>query len=164
MRSDPRFLGSGGPDAGRFGFTLLEMVVVLAIASTLLAIAALSFSDYNERSSARRAAQVFARDLTLARSMAVRGRETVTIDFDEGGLWYTVTTAGGRELARRRFGTSGDIRLSAIDLDQTGDSIRFSARGFGTLSATLGTAVFTAGSIAYRVQFNGMGASTVGEL
>jgi prepilin-type N-terminal cleavage/methylation domain-containing protein len=156
--------GGGEGGRGRLGFTLLEMVVVLLIATTLLAVAAVSFTDYNERTSARRAAQVFARDLTLARSMAVRGRETVTIRFNESGMWYTVTTAGGRELARRRFGSAGDVPLSAVNLDLTGDSLRFSARGVGTLSGTLGSAVFTAGNVAYQVQFNSLGASTVGEL
>ena len=140
------------------------MVVVLLIATTLLGVAAASFTDYNERTSARRAAQVFARDLALARSMAVRGREPVTIKFDESGKGYLVTTAGGRVLARRLFGVSAAVALSAVNLNLTGDSLRFSARGVGTLSGTLGTAVFTAGNVAYQVQFNSLGASTVGEL
>jgi Tfp pilus assembly protein FimT len=140
------------------------MVVVLVIATTLLAVAAASFTDYNERSSARRAAQVFARDLALARSMAVRGREPVTIYFDETGKAYAVLTATGRQLALRRFGEAGDVALSALNLQTTGDSLRFSPRGVGTLSGALGTAVFTAGNISYRVQFNSMGASTVGEI
>jgi prepilin-type N-terminal cleavage/methylation domain-containing protein len=153
----------GGPGQG--GFTILEMVVVLVIASVLLAIAAATFSEYNERTSARRAAQVFARDLGMARSMAVRGRETVTVKFDEGGKWYSVTTATGRQLALRRFGTTREVSLSAISIDMTGDSVQFSARGAAYLSgATLGNAVFTAGDIAYKVQFNSMGASSVGEL
>jgi prepilin-type N-terminal cleavage/methylation domain-containing protein len=151
--------------ARRAGFSLLELMVVLIISAVLLAIAAITFTDYNERSSARRAAQVFAGDLTLARSMAVRGREIVTIKFDEGSMWYTVTTATGRELARRRFGATGEVTLSAVSLDLTGDSLQFSTRGVGNLgAATLGSAVFSAGSIGYQVQFNSMGASTVGEL
>jgi hypothetical protein len=97
--------------------------------------------------------------------MAVRGRETVTITFYESNKWYKVSTASGRELARRRFGATQEVNLSAVDLALTGDSVRFSTRGVGNLSgSTLGTATFTAGNVAYRVQFNSMGASKVGEL
>jgi Tfp pilus assembly protein FimT len=140
------------------------MAVALVVVVILLAVASVAFTDYNERTSARRAAQVFAGDLTLARSMAVRGRESVTIQFNEGSKWYTVTTSTGRELARRRFGPSGEVNLTAVTLDLTGDSLRFSARGVGNLgAATLGNAVFTSGSVDYQVQFNSLGASKVGE-
>ncbi|MSR35220.1 MAG: prepilin-type N-terminal cleavage/methylation domain-containing protein [Gemmatimonadetes bacterium] len=147
------------------GYTLIEMAMVLLIAVTLLSIVTVTFSGYNERTSARRSAQVFARDLTMARSMAVRGRETVTITFYVSTKWYKVTTASGRELARRRFGSTQELNLSAVTLDLGGDSVQFSTRGVGNLgAATLGTAIFTAGDVAYQVQFNSMGASKVGEL
>ena len=147
------------------GFTLIEMALVLVIVAVMLLVAVAAFSDYNERTSARRAAQVFAGDLTLARSMAVRGRETVTVKFNEGSLWYTVTTATGRLLARRTFGSTGEVSLSGLSIDLTGDSVRFSTRGIANLGAsTLGSAVFRAGTIQYQVQFNSMGTSKVGEL
>lgn len=142
---------------------MLEMSIVLVIGLVLLSITVGTMTHYNERTSARRAAQVFARDLTLARSTAVRGRETVTIQFYESAKWYSVTTATGRELARRRFGATQEVPLSAVAVDLAGDSVRFSNRGVGNLSgSTLGTATFTAGNVAYQVQFNSMGASKVG--
>jgi Tfp pilus assembly protein FimT len=134
----------------------------VVIAVILLSIAVTTFSHYGEKTSANRAAMVFARDLTLARSMAVRGRQTVTILFDETNLWYTVTTSDGRTLARRQFGATGDVSLSAATLELTGDSLQFSGRGVGNLGgASLGTATFTAGDASYRVTFNSMGASKV---
>ena len=158
----------GDATAGRrrdpAGFTLLEMAVVPVIGGVLIAMSTLTFSNVNTRSSARRAAQVFARDLALARSMAVRGRERVVIRFDEGALWYDVETESGRTLATRRFGPDADVNLTAIALGSAGDSLAFSNRGVGTLSATLDTASFTAGAITYLVTFNAMGASQVGEL
>jgi Tfp pilus assembly protein FimT len=136
--------------------------VVIVIGLILIALAISAFSRANTRMSARRAAQVFARDLALSRSMAVRGREKVTIRFYESAKWYSVTTSTGRTLATRRFGTGRDVNLSALDLATTGDSLVFSTRGVGTLSGSLGTATFTAGTTTYQVSFNAIGASAVG--
>ena len=152
------------PRAPRSGFTLLEMAVVLIIGGVLIGMATLVFSDVNTRQSARRAAQVFSRDLALARSTAVRGRERVVVRFDEADLRYEVVTGSGRELAVRRFGPNGEVNLSEIDLTTTGDSITFSNRGVANLGAMVDTATFSAGATTYRVTFNGMGASQVGEL
>lgn len=151
----------GGPS--RAGFTLIEMAIVVVIGGILIAMAVLVFSGANTRMWARKAAQVFSRDLALARSMAVRGRERVTIRFNEGALWYSVTTASGRTVATRRFGPTGDVHLSAVTINQPGDSLVFSSRGVGTLSGALGTATFSAGTMTYQVSFNAIGASQVGE-
>jgi Tfp pilus assembly protein FimT len=139
------------------------MAVVLVIGSILMGMGTLAFSTVNTRQSARRAAQVFARDLALARSMAVRGRERVVIRFDEAGLTYAVETASGRVLANRGFGPDEDVHLDGITLAETGDSLVFSNRGIATLGSALGTATFTAGFATYQVTFNGMGAARVGE-
>ena len=47
----------------RRGFTLIELTVVVAIAGLIVTMGALTFSGYFQRSSARRAAQVFAQDI-----------------------------------------------------------------------------------------------------
>ena len=154
-------------DGETAGFSLIEVMIVMVIGSILLGLATVTFSSYNRRTAARRAAQVFSRDLTLARSVAVRGRERVVIRFDEITSDYLVTTAAGRELAFRRFGVGGEFRLSAVDLGMPGDSLSFSSRGFTDLSGLgtpLGTATFTGGNVAYQVRFNSMGASKVGSL
>ena len=152
------------PGRSKAGFTLLEMLIVMVIGGILITMAIVSFSGANTRMSARRSAQVFSRDLALARSMAVRGREKVTIKFYEAGRYYTVITASGRSLATRRFGPNYDVNLSAVALDLPGDSLVFSNRGIGSLSTSLGTASFSLGGTTYQVSFNGIGASLVGEL
>jgi prepilin-type N-terminal cleavage/methylation domain-containing protein len=154
---------------GRRGFTILELAVVLILAGLLLGWAALTFSGYFQRSSSQRAAQVFARDLTLARSSAMRTRESVVIRFYETSKWYQIETLGSStEVVRRRFGVGGDVNLSAIDLRFRGDSVVVSPRGVFNLSnvsagGSLGEARFKAGTTEYSVIFNSMGASKVQE-
>lgn len=154
-------------DAGVGGFTLLELAVVLVLAGLVLGSAGLTFSDYFERSSASRAAQVFARDLTLARSSAVRAREAVVIRFFESSRWYQVVVqASGTELVRRRFGVNADVDLSVIDLVFQGDTVVFNSRGVADMSGivgSLGEARFASGTRAYSVYFNSLGASKVEE-
>jgi len=144
------------------GFTLLELTIVLLIAAVTTAVAAAVFSSYLARSSARRAAQVFQRDLTLARSSAMRARERVTIRFDEDSLFYTLTSATGRQYAERRFGPTWDLNLDAIDLDMQGDTVAFDSRGVADLTdQATREAVFGAGVNEYVVTFNARGSSRV---
>ena len=147
------------------GFTLLELTIVLVLAGLMLGFAGLTFGEYYRRSAAQRAAQVFAQDLSLARTSAVRTREAVVIRFSEASLWYEIETQGaGVELVTRRFRTNADIDLSAITLDLVGDTLVFSSRGIADLSGAggaLGTATFSSGSATYTVSFNSMGASKV---
>ena len=150
------------------GFSLLEMMIVLVLTSVTMAFAMLGFSGYLQRSSPQRAAQIFARDLTVARATAVRGQEPVVIRFYESSRWYVVEAIeSGTEIVRRRFGVNADIDLSAIDLQFTGDSVAFSSRGIADLGETgppktaLGAAVFSFGAVEYTVSFNSMGASKV---
>ena len=141
------------------------MTIVLVLAALTLAFASLTFSGYYQRTSARRAAQVFAQDLTLARTTAVRIREPIVIHFYDDARRYVVETQSGSvELVTRRFGVSADIALSEIDLRLTGDSLVFSSRGIADLSGAagaLGTATFSSGNTEYTVSFNSMGASKV---
>lgn len=143
--------------------------MVLILASLTLGFAGLTFSGYFQSSSAKRAAQVFARDLVLARSAAVRAKESVVVRFYESNRWYQVVAlSSGTELVRRRFGVNADVDLSAIDLKFRGDTLVFSTRGVADLSnqqvpGPLGMATFKAGTVQYTVSFNSLGASKVEE-
>jgi prepilin-type N-terminal cleavage/methylation domain-containing protein len=149
----------------RGGFTLIELTVVVALAAVTLGIATLYLSGYFQQTSARKAAQIFAQDLVAARGFAVRSQTPVVIRFYESSLWYEVEAQSStEEIARRRFGASGDIDLSALDLDTTGDSLVFNPRGVADMSGaggSLGTATFSSGAVTYTVSFNGMGASKI---
>lgn len=149
----------------RAGFTLIELIVVLSIAAVGLTFASVVFRSYFQRVSAERAAQVFAQDLTLARSWAVRSREPVVIRFYEGSLWYEVEAQStATEVARRRFGVNADIALTGVTLDIAGDTLVFDSRGIADLSdagGALGIATFSSGAVTYTVSFNSMGASKI---
>lgn len=143
---------------------MLELIVVMTLLLVSLAVAAASFGAYQQRTTARRAAQIFAQDLSLARSTAVRSRESVSVVFDETTPGYRIRTGGGEELVSRSFERGQDMVLSAVDLQFPGDSLVFDSRGIGDLSGisgALGRAVFEAGDVSYEVSFNSMGASRV---
>ena len=157
------FRGSGYR-AGRVGFTLLEMVIVMLLLSLSLAAMAGVFSAYQGRTAAQRAAQVFALDIGRARASAIRSREPVVIDFDEVGVAYQMRFESGDTILTRRFSQGNEIFLSSVDLQMTGDSLVFDTRGVCDLSgagSSLGVASFAAGEAVYDVSFNGMGASKV---
>lgn len=148
----------------RRGMTLVEILVAMTLALVTLSGALAVFSGYLGRTTAQRAAQVFARDLALARSSAVRSREWVVVKFDETALSYTVSTAAGDEVVMRSFGDSSEVRLDSIDLEIVGDSVGFDGKGIANLSGAggpLGFARFAAGGFVYQVSFNSMGASRV---
>ncbi len=150
---------------GDRGFTLIELAIALLLISLATTIGLLSFNGYFQRVAAQRAAQVFARDLTMARGWATRGREPVVIRFYESSLRYEmVEQSTGTVVAVRRFGANADIDLSAVGLDFTGDSVVFDSRGQADLSGAggaLGTATFSSGASRYTVSFNSMGASKI---
>ena len=145
------------------GFTLIELTVVLILIGVTLGMSLGRLSGYRERVTAQNAAQLFARDLSLARAQAVRGRESVVIRFSESDRWYSISRmTTGMELVRRRFNVNADIDLTAIDLETSGDTIVFNSRGvLSGLGGQLGTATFSTRAETYAVSFNTLGASRV---
>ncbi len=147
----------------RGGFTLVELTVVLIVAGVALTGLSLRMGGLFPEMAAHSAAQLFARDLSLARASAVRTGESVVIRFYEPDCCYSISIVPtGTELIRRRFSVDADIDLEAIDLEMLGDSLVFTSRGFADLSAIggpLGTATFSAGVATYTVSFNTVGRS-----
>ena len=73
-----------------------------------------------------------------------------------------MTTEGGQELVRRRFGPAEDMNLSVLDLALSGDSLVFDRRGSADLGGSpLGEAIFASGADTFAVSFNALGASKV---
>jgi prepilin-type N-terminal cleavage/methylation domain-containing protein len=152
---------------GTRGFTLLEITVSLLIMSLALAGLSVAFGSYNQSTSARRAAEVFAYDLSVGRSFSVRTRDTVKVVFSETTPSYTVESLGGDTLVQRSFTATSEFKLDTLDLQATGDSIYFDTRGrinFGGITGSIGVARFIAGGGRYQVRFNVLGTSRVSPL
>jgi prepilin-type N-terminal cleavage/methylation domain-containing protein len=151
---------------GAGGFTLIELAIVLVLVGVTIGITSAGLNTYNQRVAAQHAAQLFVRDLSLARAHAVRGREPVVIRFSESSRWYSISSmTTGRELLRRRFNVEADIGLEAIDLETPGDTVFFTSRGIlSGVGGQLGTATFSTAGSTYAVSFNIMGASKVEQL
>lgn len=143
---------------------MIELIVSLILFTIAMSLASVVFRGYQTRTAAQRSAQVFAVDLTYARTRAVRGREAVILHYDEAGMSYLVRLESGDTLLEREFGRDDDIPLDYLNLALAGDSLVFDTRGVADLSgsgSSLGIASFAAGETTYDVSFNVMGASRV---
>lgn len=149
------------------GYSLLELLAVLTIIAIGLALATTVFDGYLGRAAARNAARIFRQDLSMARTFAARTRRPTVIRFDESGLTYRVESGNGTVLVSRNMGAGGEIRLTAMDLDQDGDTLAFDRAGGAVLSTShggLGRAVFMTPADTFEVYFNAMGASRLEEV
>jgi type IV fimbrial biogenesis protein FimT len=79
----------------RNGFTLIELMVVLAMLAILSTVAAPAFSDQIARRRMEGAGLELATDLQFARARAVSQRGTTTLVTSSNGASYTVTTTDG---------------------------------------------------------------------
>ncbi len=146
------------------GFTVLELLVVLLLASVTAGGVSLAFSRYSARVSARQAAEIFRQDLRLARNWAASSKRPVTLKMSEASLQYLIRVQAGDTLQRRSFGSGAEIRLTTLDLRLAGDSVAFDGRGVADLSGApggIGEALFSAGSATYAVRFNSLGLARV---
>lgn len=84
------------------GFTLVELITVLAIMGILAALAAPSFSEMIARQRLRAGAFDLVADLMLARSEAIKRGESVSVT--PGATWaagWTVDAASGARISQR---------------------------------------------------------------
>lgn len=127
------------------GFTLLELLVTVAVAAILAAVAVPSFSSYLGNQRTRGAAQELFLDLLYARSEAVKRNAQVQITAS-GGAWadgWRVTDTGGNTL-REHDGFDG-IRISAglttLTFNRNGRLVGGGAPGFDVCADTSATGV-----------------------
>ena len=79
--------------ARRIGFTLLELMITLAVLAVLGAIATPSFSAMIDRQRLQAAAHHLQADIALARHESAKRRQTVHLRFQSGTAWcYALST------------------------------------------------------------------------
>jgi len=79
--------------SGSRGFTLLELLIVIAVMAILLAISIPAFQGFGRGSRAKTALFQLSTTLNLARQMAITTRQNVHIMFPDSALTYNATNA-----------------------------------------------------------------------
>lgn len=107
------------------GFTLIEMMTVIAILGILLAIAAPSFKVYFEKYRTKRAAETLAAFLTNAKSESIKRNANVRVVFqsaNSGATWCAgMTTSSTCDCE-----TVNSCQLQSDGVDRTVRSVDFS--------------------------------------
>ena len=82
-------------EKGKSGFSLIELIVVMAIAGILVMIAVPDFMGWTPRASLKTAARDIVSNLQLARIEAIRGRTTWAVQFDTAAARYRILSDDG---------------------------------------------------------------------
>lgn len=133
------------------GFTLLEMMVVIAVLAIVMSIAVPSFQGVARNSRTSSVANELLSALILARSEAVRRGKTVMVcrsdtsavppscngtSWTDGWLVFVGTGAGSGDEAVANHIKVGQIKSAGIQIDAPADETGFSANGASTAAGT----------------------------
>ena len=121
--------------AGRAGFTLVEVLIVIAILGLSYAIALPAISRARIAAAVQNSHHVVVSSVSLARATAIRyGRPAVMrLDPDADRLWIEVdTTAAGSAAALDTLGAFDFAAEMNVDLQSDRTGLCFNGRGIGT--------------------------------
>lgn len=116
------------------GFTLVELMVTVIIASILLSIAVPSFTNLIRRNQITTYANEFGTAVNLARSEAAKRGTSVSITSNNGTDWtqgWNVNVVSPAELLRSAPALTGDNTFTSA----ANNAVTFNSRGFTTLGA-----------------------------
>ena len=129
--------------AGQGGFTLLELLVVLAIVGMVAAVVPMAFPAATARVETEAAARVLASDLRAVRRAAIAGNRSLALSFQPNGIGYSTgaLTRAFPDLVRTAVEVGGENKTGS------GVSIIFNPDG----SSTGGDIRIFSAKAAYRV-------------
>jgi len=138
MRMNPNLIGSNpSKQAGVFataslldrqrGFTLIEVIVVMAIMGVVSAIGIPAFSDWREKQAVRSATQALIAHLKQARIKAVADNRSVSISFTQTSYTFDADTTGN--------GSCGLCKNEAVSFSQFANNLTISSAATRTFSS-----------------------------
>jgi general secretion pathway protein H len=122
-------LGVDREDNGIKGFSLIEMLIVLAIIAILLIISPSMFSAFRQRTNLREAAGALAEDMKLAKQRAVAENVKYSITFDINNNNYTIN----------QYDSNGNIinpPIKTVNLSNFGNGIVINSQNFAGNTVT----------------------------
>ena len=120
----------------RSGFTVLEVVVVLAILVTVVSLSVPAMKTWTPNRELRNAAMELYSSMLLAKSQAIRANRPFAVVFNAGAGNYQIVDSGADNLV----GTVDDINGQTITLSAYGSGI-----AYGHTPAPAGSAVLGGG-------------------
>jgi type IV fimbrial biogenesis protein FimT len=131
------------------GFTLIELMITLAIAAILLGLAAPSFNDLIKDNRLTTQINALSASLNLARSESIKRSLTVTVCKSTGGTQCGGEWSDGWIVFEDSDGTDGNVDAndtiirvnSALTIGNTlnfnnGNYVKYSSTGFGSIAGT----------------------------
>jgi len=140
------------------GFTLIELIVVIALIAILTAIAVPSYQSFMVRSRLKGAARQVMSDVMNARMTAVSLNQKVKVHFEGDGHTYKIwsdANGDGDVTASEGVNLTKDVRPNYHDVTlSTGNDPIFNPRGAASAPETI-TVTNPAGSINITVAISG---------
>ncbi len=103
--------------------------MVMLLVGIIISIGAGSLHDYTYTQRGRRAAQGLAWEVTVARSLAIRAGQPISLVANETARSIVVRDSAGTVYRRLDLGPSGELTVDRLDIGIDGDSLVFSRRG-----------------------------------
>ncbi|MGA2331668.1 MAG: GspH/FimT family pseudopilin [Syntrophales bacterium] len=112
----------------RKGFTLVELMIVIALLSIITAIGGLSLHSYTLNRNLKSAAREIVSDFFVYRARAVSEGKTYRIAFDVDGSSYTIQPGSSTPVTRSPMAFGSDIRIIDANFG-AGHTVNFLPRG-----------------------------------
>jgi prepilin-type N-terminal cleavage/methylation domain-containing protein len=124
---------------GRSGFTLVEMAVVITLASLLMSLVVWRTGLALERARARQAVAAVAGDIQYAQMLAARQREPVVIIINPSLKLILIRSRGGTIFRQRFVGPSTEYGLETLTVSPT-TTVEVFPNGVATSNMTVSAA------------------------